>query len=95
MVVQNAMFKLGASLQKQGKSLQTEVSNFQSWNEKESGEIMLRNFKYFLSFVANLSQNQLDACVNYFDTNGEGFVKIADIQKKYPSDSDIKNYKTK
>ena len=56
---------------------------------------MLRNFKYFLSFVANLSQNQLDACVNYFDTNSEGFVKIADIQKKYPSDIDIKNYKTK
>ena len=56
---------------------------------------MLRNLKYFLSYPANLSQNELDACVSYFDFSVEGFVKIADIQKKYPSDNDIKNYKTK
>ena len=56
---------------------------------------MLRNLKYFLSTAGRLSANELEACVNYFDMGVEGFVKTADIQKKYPSDSDIKSYKQK
>lgn len=56
---------------------------------------MLRNLKYFLSITGRLSESELEACVNYFDMGVEGFVKIADIQRKYPQENDIKNFNPK
>jgi hypothetical protein len=88
------MLKLGVNLSKNGKNLLSELENFQTFHEKEKKEICKRNLKHFLH-MANLSPLELECTTSFLDKGNEGYISIADLQKKYPSEADIKNYKEK
>ena len=45
--------------------------------------------------MANLSPLELECTTSFLDKRNEGYIAVADLQKKYPSEADIKTYKEK
>jgi hypothetical protein len=45
--------------------------------------------------MANLSPLELECTTSFLDKGNEGYIAVADLQKKYPSEADIKTYKEK
>lgn len=92
LVVQNAMLKVAASFHNQAKRLKTEIEAFQTWQEKSKAEIIRRNFKHFLAVNGQLSPYELGCCVYYFDMDYDGYIQVEDVEKKFPSSTDVQSY---